>query len=124
MTRITIDRKDSWGGVEILNRQRPRTIVVVGKQRPVKYVGRPITDDNPFGNPFVVGKDGIRGECCDKHTKWLDTGDNSGNPRATEELRQHVLAKLPELAGHDLECWCYPNQCHAEKLASLANRRK
>jgi hypothetical protein len=81
------------------------------------YCGRP----GVLGNPFEVGKDGVRGECCDKHAEWLDTGHNFGCAAATEKLRQQVLSLIPTLKGKDLECWCAPERCHCIKLAQMAN---
>jgi hypothetical protein len=31
------------------------------------------------------------------------------------------LAKLPELRGRDLYCWCAPKPCHGDVLLRLAN---
>jgi hypothetical protein len=87
-----------------------------------KYCGRPISQFNPFGNPFVIHLDGDRNECVRKHKAWLETGESFGNRTASEELRAQVLAKLPELKGKDLECWCSPKACHCDTLAELANK--
>lgn len=36
---------------------------------------------------------------------------------------QTILARLPELRGRDLCCWCRPGKpCHADVLLELANR--
>lgn len=98
-------------GIKIHNKKHKATPVHA------KYCGRP----GILGNPFEVGRDGTRGECCDKHAAWLDTGENFGNPRATESLRQKVLLMIPTLKGQDLECWCAPERCHCIKLAQMAN---
>ena len=76
----------------------------------------------PWGNPFIVGVHGGQGECCDKHAKWLDTGDSQGNNKATEAKRQWVLSHIKLLKAKKLLCWCSPKRCHAEKLAELANK--
>lgn len=88
----------------------------------VKYVGRPISFVNPFGNPFIVGVHGTREECVQKHKTWLENGEAFGNKQASRELRQIVLAALPELKGKDLECWCFPLPCHANTLVEMANK--
>lgn len=87
-----------------------------------RYCGRP----GILGNPFEVGKHGGRGQCCDMHAAWLDTGDwrhinNVECPAATEKRRQQVLLLIPTLKGQDLECWCAPDRCHCIKLAQMAN---
>jgi hypothetical protein len=62
-----------------------------------------------WGNPFVVGRDGDRDECCEKYATWfLEQSD--------------LLADLGELRGRILLCWCAPQRCHAEILEELANK--
>lgn len=68
------------------------------------YCGRP----SPFGNPFVLGRDGDRDDVCDKFAAWLPT-------------QPTLLAMLPDLAGRDLVCWCAPLRCHCDTLIRLAN---
>lgn len=69
------------------------------------YVGRP----SIWGNPFAIGRDGTRNEVIAKHRAWL-----LNNPK--------LLARLSDLKGHDLVCWCAPLNCHADTLLELANR--
>ena len=79
----------------------------VGKQPTADrvYVGRP----TKWGNPFVIGRDGMREAVIAKYRAWI--------------ARQPALmAALPELRGKDLVCWCAPERCHAEVLIELANR--
>jgi hypothetical protein len=62
-------------------------------------------------NKPKMGKDkseAKRNEVCDAYEKHLNN---------TPEL----LARLPELKGKVLGCWCYPLRCHGHYLASLAN---
>lgn len=67
-------------------------------------IGRP----GPWGNPFVVGRDGTRAEVVAKHRAWL--ADQPG-----------LLTRIPTLTGRVLCCWCHPEPCHADHLAALAN---
>ena len=67
------------------------------------YVGRP----TKWGNPFVVGRDGVRGECVELHRAWIVN-------------QPELLAQLWQLRGKDLVCWCAPAACHAETLRDLA----
>ncbi|MEV4311034.1 DUF4326 domain-containing protein [Actinocrispum sp. NPDC049592] len=82
----------------------------------VVYVGRAMhrggwhLDGSPFANPFRPGKDGTREEVMARYREWL-----MGRP--------DLLAKLPELRGHRLGCWCVPLPCHAEILAELADNQ-
>jgi hypothetical protein len=59
------------------------------------YIGR----GSPWGNPFVIGKDGTREEVIQKYYQWLPT-------------QPELLAELPSLVGKRLLCWCHPELCH------------
>lgn len=75
------------------------------------YVGR----GSPFGNPFTHGESRLaqfrvatRAEAIARYEDWL--------------LQQpELVARLPELRGKVLGCWCAPLPCHAEVLARYAN---
>lgn len=59
------------------------------------YIGR----GSPWGNPFVIGKDGDRNEVCDHFEReTLPTLD------------------LEPLRGKDLVCWCKPARCHGDSI--------
>jgi Domain of unknown function (DUF4326) len=62
----------------------------------------------PWGNPFVLGRDGDRASVIAKYC------DDSlpGNP--------NLLARLGNLRGKALGCWCAPEPCHADVLAAAA----
>lgn len=64
------------------------------------YVGR----GTPWGNPFIVGVHGERGECVDL-------------------FEEHVLPTLDvsALRGKDLLCSCVPRRCHATSIFKKAN---
>jgi len=36
---------------------------------------------------------------------------------------EELLARLPELQGKTLGCWCHPRACHGDVLADLSNRK-
>lgn len=95
------------------------------------YVGRP----TPFGNPFTVagareagyvGTDAeLRAACVAAYRSWI-----GGSPRDQDRYlsdgrwydRGEVRARLHELAGRELLCWCPLDQpCHADVLLRLAN---
>ncbi|MCX5214429.1 DUF4326 domain-containing protein [Kitasatospora sp. NBC_00240] len=80
----------------------------------VVYVGRAMhrggwhLAGSPFSSPFRPGRDGTRAEVVARYRAWL--------------LEQpELLAKVPELRGHRLGCWCVPELCHAQVLAELAD---
>jgi Domain of unknown function (DUF4326) len=67
------------------------------------YVGRP----TKWGNPFVIGRDGTRGEVIARYAVYLHA---SG-----------LIDMIDELRGLDLVCWCAPEPCHADVLVRYAN---
>lgn len=69
------------------------------------YIGRP----SKWGNPFVVGKDGERGECVMLYEDYL---------MSHPEL---IKAAQEELRGKSLVCWCAPRACHGDILMKVAN---
>lgn len=56
------------------------------------YIGR----GSPYGNPFVIGKDGTRDEVCNKYEALL-----LSNPQLIAQVKA-------ELRGKDLICFCSP----------------
>ena len=67
------------------------------------YIGRP----GPWGNPFVIGKDGDREQVIQKYRDSL-------TPEQITKARR-------ELKGRDLVCWCSPAPCHGDVLLEIAN---
>jgi hypothetical protein len=75
------------------------------------YIGRryraPITrrwqQASPWHDPFKIGRDGDRATVLARYPAYLDT-------------RPDLLARLPELSGKLLVCWCAPDGCHGEEL--------
>lgn len=81
------------------------TTVVHCKRAPYDvYIGRP----SPWGNPFVIGRDGSREQVVEQYEIWL-----RGQP--------DLMASLPDLKGKVLACWCHPLACHGDVLARLAD---
>lgn len=79
----------------------------------------------PWGNPFVVGRDGTAAECVELYRAML-SGLICVTTHATvpeqRAARQHVLEHLPELRGRPLACWCRRwLPCHADVLLEIAN---
>lgn len=74
-------------------------------------IGRP----GPYGNPFVVGRDGTREEVVDKHRAWF---------LAPQQAALRARARL-ELAGRGL--WCPGCRgtlpCHKTVLEEIAGER-
>lgn len=88
--RISLKRRAGW-------RMPPNTIKVC----------RP----SPFGNPFVIGKDGDRAACMRLYREHM-IGQNAA---WKGKIRR-------ELKGRNLACWCkYSESCHADLLLQIAN---
>jgi hypothetical protein len=66
------------------------------------YIGRP----SQWGNPFTIGKDGTREEVIAKYREWI-----SDQPL--------MIARLRNLKGKILGCWCHPKPCHGDVLIEL-----
>lgn len=89
------------------------------------YIGRPRSGEPwRFGNPFVVGRDGVRGECISKFKLWLETGSSQGCIDATPARRDWILTNLHTLKNQTLGCFCSPAPCHGNVLAELADQTK
>lgn len=70
------------------------------------HIGRP----SRWGNPFVIGIDGSRASVIAKYRRWI-----LDNPA--------LLARLPELSGKRLGCYCKPQACHGDVLVDLFRER-
>jgi hypothetical protein len=79
-----------------------------------------------WGNPFVLGKDGKRGECVEMFHEWVLTSER---PSAV-----WIRENAHTLRGRTLGCWCargdgvtdedLPWVCHGQVLLHLANREE
>lgn len=65
--------------------------------------------DFKWGNPFTIGPDGTRDEVIHKYANWIKT-----QPELVKQAKE-------ELKGKVLGCWCYPQHCHGNILAKIAN---
>jgi Domain of unknown function (DUF4326) len=92
-----------------VNLGAPR-VVHCKRERHHVYIGRNLKRMAPskWGNPFVVGEHGARGECIALYESWLRQNDA-------------LIAALDELRGLVLGCWCAPRACHGDLLLRLAN---
>jgi DNA polymerase-3 subunit epsilon len=86
----------------------PRTRVTnIAKYRYDVYIGR--GRGSVWGNPFHEGQHGTKSEVIERYRVWIQT-------------QPQLMARLPELRGKILGCWCYPDICHGDVLAELADR--
>src|SRR5690606_19746377 len=105
-------RKRGW--------RKPEGAIVVA--RPSKW-GNPFKASDCIAAGFAATEEQARRLCVDAFRDWLH-GDRwaDGSGLAADKRHADYLAALPELAGHDLACWCPLDQpCHADVLLELAN---
>lgn len=62
------------------------------------YIGR----GSPWGNPFLIGKDGTRDQVCDRFERDILPTLN-----------------LDRLKGRDLVCYCAPLRCHGDAILKI-----
>lgn len=91
--------------------------------------GLPIKCVDPtsrWGNPFVIGKDGLRREVIAKHREWFLWGSetkNVGRFKVCPVLLRGLVRQ--ELGGYNLACPCRIElPCHADTLLEVANSPK
>jgi hypothetical protein len=80
----------------------------------------------PWGNPFVVGKDGNAARCVELF-RFLLGGyvcmSASVHPKTLMAYYEHARDHRHELRGKNLACWCRKGApCHADVLLELANQ--
>lgn len=80
-------------------------VVNIRKSDEGVFIGRP----SKWGNPFVIGRDGDRGEVIAKFEQWL------------RNYPALMAAVRSELRGKDLACYCAPKACHGDVLLRIAN---
>jgi Domain of unknown function (DUF4326) len=73
---------------------------------------RPDDRDRPlnWGNPFEMPADGDRDTVCDHYILHH------------LPYKPSLLSEIHTLKGKVLACWCYPERCHGDYLAELANK--
>ena len=85
------------------DRERHGRVCYVGRAAPRQGLAA-----SAFGNPYRVDVDGTRAEVIERYREWILT-------------RPELLARLHELRGSVLACWCSPEACHADVLAELVD---
>lgn len=105
-------RISNKGALKTMPNNNGKTSVVhCRKERYDVYIGRPSDWGNPFSHlpganaQFRVSS---RDEAIKKYRAWILE-------------RPELLARLKELKGKTLGCWCKPQGCHGDVLAELAD---
>jgi hypothetical protein len=76
------------------------------------YIGRP----SPWGNPFIIGRDGDRDQVITKFNNWINI---SKDPHA-----QWIRDNIEQLRGKTLGCWCKPHACHGDVYLDILEANK
>jgi hypothetical protein len=92
--------------INLTDKPRPAFDVYIGRRQ---WCGKEVFEASPWANPFSV-------------KKW---GREEAIKRYEEMLRDkpELLARLPELEGKVLACWCAPEPCHGDVLLRLMEER-
>jgi hypothetical protein len=89
---------------------KPKTQVIhVRQMKPGDiYIGRSCYGykDSGWGNPFKIGPGQSREQVITKYREWV-------------VKQPQLMARLKELKGKRLACWCKPEACHGDVLAAL-----
>jgi Domain of unknown function (DUF4326)/SNF2-related domain len=84
----------------------PTRVVNCRYERYDVYIGRP----GPFGNPWVLGRDGTRDQVIAWYEAWVRT-----QPALLDQIRG--------LRGLILGCHCKPQPCHGDVIARIADEQ-
>jgi hypothetical protein len=109
-----LHRQLQSGLAAVVNVKTDHCLVAWAKEQGLfVYVGRYFRGwgSSKWGNPYIVGRDGTRDECCDRYER--------------EHLpsRPDLRDAITTLRGKALGCFCSPHRCHGDCLARLANRK-
>jgi hypothetical protein len=85
----------------------PKVYNISDENRPndCVYIGR----GSYYGNPFIRGVDGTRGQVIEKYIDYVES-----NPELKHEIIQ-------DLKGKNLVCFCKPKACHGDYLIQICN---
>jgi hypothetical protein len=87
------------------------------------YVGRP----SVLGNPFEIGKDGIRQAVIQKYKDYIDRHlhNLSDNNYLSKQIKIEIsnLVALAKISDLYLVCWCAPESCHADIIKEILEKR-
>ncbi len=84
-------------------------VVNIRKEGHDVYIGR----GSPFGNPFVIGKDGNRAEVIALYKKWF-----YNKLKNNWQFRRNVIV----LKSLTLGCYCKPLACHGDVIVDYLEK--
>ena len=86
-------------------------VVNCKKEKYDVYIGRP----SPFGNPFIIGRDGTREDVIRKFKNkfylWIS-------------LKGNYYQSILKLKGKTLGCYCKPLACHGDIIVEYLNKNE
>lgn len=89
------------------------SVVNLRSSRFTVYIGRPGRGlPGPFGNPFIVGQHGARGECVRLFESWF-----ASDAATTYRKLVDTHIKPSDVLG----CFCKPAACHGDIIARYVN---
>jgi hypothetical protein len=110
--RVQLSRAKGW-------RMPPNTVSVA--RGPRRIWGNPFTVENAIHWARVLPRQ-AHAHVVACYRLWLHGSSVDWMGRGSDAARAEVLARLPELRGKNLACWCPLDQpCHADVLLELAN---
>jgi hypothetical protein len=86
-------------------------VVNCKKEKYDVYIGRP----SPFGNPFIIGRDGDRKKVINLFHSYFYN-------RLDYDIDFKI--KIKELKGKTLGCYCKPLDCHGDIIAEYLNKNE
>lgn len=101
----TMDTNEIHKGVRMRNLPKVHNKYHGTANKDAVYIGR----GSPFGNPFVIGKDGDRDDVCDKYIEMVESD---------QKMKDYIIQQLK---GKDLVCFCKPRRCHGDYLIEISN---
>jgi len=88
-------------------------VVNLRKEKYDFYIGR----GSPFGNPFVIGKDGTREEVIAKYENWLRKKISEPGILEPYSVWRKLLDDMPK--NIILGCYCKPKACHGDVIVKI-----
>jgi hypothetical protein len=102
-------QKEVQNGVCVVANQNADKNLILWAENQGKAVR--IDRSSKYGNPFILDQDGDRDFVC-------DCFENHYLPH-----KPSIEKDIPKLKGKVLVCHCFPNRCHGDTLAKLANEQ-
>jgi hypothetical protein len=106
-------RQRSSHGTRVINlkdKPRPDEFVYIGRRHPPRA---------------PRGKEEFQASDWANHFSWRRYGRKEALRRYEQKIRNRpdLMARLPELEGKTLACWCKPEDCHGDVLIRLIAER-